>query len=88
MTTYAYCSACMRDQLVDRHWLALWIDSDGDLRVTAPEKGCDLDFERPGTAFACGQTAALALTERYLHTRDFAAAHDLHHNLTRQEMHV
>ena len=78
MTRTAFCSGCLRTQPVDAHWLALWIDGDGDLRVTAPGRGCDLDYERPGTVFACGQGSALVLTERYLHTRSFRLAHDLH----------
>ena len=72
MATHAYCSGCMRMQLVDAHWLALWIDSDGDLRISEPERGCDIDYERPDTVFACGQGSALALTERYLHHGRFA----------------
>ena len=78
MVKQAYCSACMRTQAVDVHWVALWIDSDGDLRITRPEKGCELDYERPDTVFACGQGSALALTERYLHWGDFRLAHDAH----------
>lgn len=69
----AWCSACMRFETVDANWRALWIDSDGDLRVGQPERGCDLDFERPNTIFACGEGTALVLTERYLHTRNFDA---------------
>jgi hypothetical protein len=72
----AYCSGCMQEELVDKSWLALWIDSDGDLRITQLEKGADLDFERPDTVFACGQGSALVLTERYLHHRSFLHAHD------------
>lgn len=72
----AFCSGCMRDQPVDANWVALWIDGDGDLRITAPEKGCDIDYERPDTVFACGQGSALVLTERYLHSRSFRLAHD------------
>jgi hypothetical protein len=62
---------------VDKSWRALWIDADGDLRISSPEKGCDLDFERPGTVFACGEGSALALTERYLHSTSFLLAHAL-----------
>ncbi len=72
----AYCSGCMANQPVDENWRALWIDSDGDLRITALERSGDIDFERPGTVFACGQGSALALTERYLHSRSFTLAHD------------
>ena len=82
MAATAYCSACMRYEPVDTHWVALWIDSDGDLRVTAPEKGCDLDYERPDTVFACGQGSALALTERYLHHGSFTHAHNHHLAMT------
>ncbi len=64
-------------QPVSRHWRALWIDGDGDLICTLPERGCDLEYERPGTVFACGQGAALALTERYLHSHSFGACEDL-----------
>jgi hypothetical protein len=72
----AFCSACLRNEPVDKNWRALWIDSDGDLRITAPERGCDLDYERPHTVFACGEGSALALTERYLHSRNFRLAHE------------
>jgi hypothetical protein len=75
ISKFAFCSGCICEQLVDAHWRALWIDGDGDLRITAPEKGCDLDFERPNTVFACGQGSALRLTERYLHAASFTLAH-------------
>jgi hypothetical protein len=78
MPTTAFCSAHLRDELVDRHWRALWIDSDGCLRTTRPELDCNLDFERPETVFACGQEAALILTERYLHSGRFDAAPEAH----------
>jgi hypothetical protein len=71
----AFCSGCLRTQPVDRNWRALWIDGDGDLHITAPEHACDLDFERPNTVFACGEGSALALVERYLHSRSFQLAH-------------
>ena len=72
----AYCSACQREELVDKHWLAFYIDSDGDYVATQPEHGCDIDYERPNTVFACGQTTALVLFERYLHTRSFTLGTD------------
>ncbi len=75
MRTYAFCSACMRDQVVDASWRALWIDSEGRLLISPPERGCDIDYERPNTVFACGQGSALALTERYLHRAGFDLAH-------------
>jgi len=81
----AWCSACMRYERVDRHWLALYIDSDGRLITAQPERGCDIDYERPDTVFACGQGSALVLFERYLHTRSFALAHDIHLNQALQE---
>lgn len=71
----AFCSGCMRMEPVDANWVALWIDSDGDLLMTSPERGGSLDFERPGTVFACGQGSALVLTERYLHRANFQVAH-------------
>jgi len=68
----------MRDELVDKHWLALYIDADGRLVCAPPERGCDIDYERPDTVFACGQGSALVLFERYLHTRSFTVAQALH----------
>ena len=76
----AYCSACMRDEPVDKHWLAFYIDANGRLVCAEPERGCDIDYERPDTVFACGQGSALVLFERYLHTRSFTLAHDIHLN--------
>jgi len=75
MTT-AFCSGCRELQTVDPNWRALWIDSDGDLHITALEHAGCLDFERPGTVFACGEGSALRLTERYLHSCNFVSAHD------------
>jgi hypothetical protein len=72
----AFCSGCLRIEPIDKNWRALWIDSDGDLCISSPEHGCDLDFERPRTVFACGQGSALTLTERYLHHTSFQLAHD------------
>jgi hypothetical protein len=66
----------MREEPVDARWVALWIDSDGRLTMSQPEHGCDLDYERPDTVFACGQGSALVLTERYLHSKSFRLAHD------------
>lgn len=74
MPTEAFCSGCMCVQRVDANWRALWIDSDGDLIATRPEFECNLDFERPRTAFACGQGAALRIVERYLHAGTFELA--------------
>lgn len=78
----AYCSACQREELVDKHWLAFYIDSDGDFVSTQPERGCDIDYERPNTVFACGQHTALVLFERWLHTRSFTAEHTTNLNRT------
>jgi hypothetical protein len=61
----------MREEPVDERWRALWIDSDGDLRLTKLERAGDMDFERPDTVFACGQGSALVLVERYLHHASF-----------------
>jgi hypothetical protein len=74
MAAKAYCHGCGCVQAVDANWRALWIRSDGDLITTWPEHACDIDFERPGTAFACGQGAALRIVERYLHSGSFAPA--------------
>lgn len=75
MSKHAYCSGCMRVEPVDAHWRALWIDSDGDLRVSALEHS-GVYFERSGTVFACGQGSALKLIERYLHSASFLLAHE------------
>ena len=77
MAKTAFCSGCMRVEAVDAHWLALWIDSEGRMTMSLPERGCDIDYERPDTVFACGQGSALALTERYLHSASFRLAHDM-----------
>lgn len=71
----AFCSGCAGLQPFDAQWRAVWIDSDGDLVMTSPEKGGDLDFERPNTVFVCGQMCALKITERYLHSGSFEQAH-------------
>ncbi|QHN04397.1 hypothetical protein FTO74_14270 [Granulicella sp. WH15] len=71
MAHQAYCSGCMATQPIDANWRALWIDSDGDLLMSRPERDGDIDFERPGTVFACGQGAALCIVERYLHSGTF-----------------
>ena len=63
----AWCGGCGALQQVDQHWLAFFVDSDGRLIQSVPEKGCDLDYERPGTVFACGQGSALIIFERFLH---------------------
>jgi hypothetical protein len=62
----AWCSGCLTEQLVDHKWRAIWIDTDGDLIVSVPSKECNVDFERPGTVFACGEGCSLVITERYL----------------------
>ena len=72
--THAFCSGCVAIEPVDANWRALWIDPDGGLKITDPERGCDLDYERPNTVFACGQGSALALTERYLQSAGFSLA--------------
>ena len=84
----AFCSACMRFEMVDHHWLALYIDGDGRLICAEPERGCDIDYERPGTVFACGQGSALVLFERYLHARSFRIAHNIHLNHQISEIHA
>ncbi len=55
----AFCSSCLCDRVIDHKWRAIWIDTDGDLVVSVPSKECDIDFERPGTVFACGEGCAL-----------------------------
>ncbi len=64
----AFCAGCQTDRTIDRHWRALWVDSDGDFIDSMPERDCDLSYERPGTVLVCGQTCALRLYERYLDT--------------------
>ena len=66
-----FCSGCLREQPFDSQWRALWIDSEGRLVISQQER----DFERPEAVFACGEGSALALTERYLHSRSFTMAH-------------
>ncbi len=68
----AYCSACRSQQPFNATWRALHIDGNGDLRITRPEAAGAIEFERPDTAFACGEGTALLLVERYLHSGTFS----------------
>lgn len=75
MTT-AFCSACLRVEPVDSEWRALWIDADGDLRLSAPGRAFAPELDRDSTVFVCGQGSALVLVERYLHSHNFLSAHE------------
>lgn len=70
----AFCAACMRYEPLDANWRALWIDCDGDLRISRPERS----YDRCDAVLACGEGSALVLTERYLHLGTFQAAQELH----------
>jgi len=71
----AYCSACAEFQPVDGNWRALWIDSDGDLRISALGRAENRQYDRERVVLVCGQGTALVLTERYLHSGSFEQAH-------------
>lgn len=84
MQAERYCDACMKMQPFDSEWKALWIDADGDLRMTDADREGTTAYERAGTVMACGQGSALVLVERFLHTRGFNPSIALNHSTSGQ----
>jgi hypothetical protein len=69
----AWCHACERHQDFDRGWFVLYLAAPNGECVIAPVPD-SLGGDRYPLCelfFACGQTPALVLVERYLHTGTF-----------------
>lgn len=68
-TPQRWCHACSKHQDFDGGWWVLYISAPNGECVLAPTD--QQEYREAGEVYACGQTPALVLVERYLHTGTF-----------------